>query len=142
MNLLGGFRTQHREQPTEGAVGGRGLGVKACAAAVDQVAAQFAIESTKAPTLQLLEQAAAQKAIGSDTGAAVACPSGATTGQAVAEQIDQQGVVQEVIYGFEQIVLPQGGLPGQGEIEEPGLVLGRGEHDYSHISIRHLSREK
>ena len=34
-----------------------------------------------------------------------------------------------MIYGFEQVVLQQGGLLGQGEIEEPGLVLGRGEHD-------------
>jgi len=32
-----------------------------------------------------------------------------------------------VICGFEQAVLQQGGLLGQGEIEEPGLVLGWGE---------------
>ncbi|OLE46504.1 MAG: hypothetical protein AUG46_09355 [Acidobacteria bacterium 13_1_20CM_3_58_11] len=48
MNLLGGLRTQHREQPAEGAVGGRGFGVKACEAAVDQIAAQFAIEIRRA----------------------------------------------------------------------------------------------
>src|SRR5437763_13864622 len=129
MNLLGGLRTQHCEQPAEGAVGGRGLGVKACEAAVDQVAAQFAIELTKAPTLQVVEPADTQQAIGSDTGASVARRSGAPTGQAVADQIDQQGVVQEVIYGFEQVVLQQGGLLGQCEIEEAGLVFGRGEHD-------------
>src|SRR2546429_3031865 len=63
MNLLGGLRTQHREQPAEGAVGGRGLGVKACEAAVDQVAAQFAIELTKAPTLQVQQRSRRSGAI-------------------------------------------------------------------------------
>jgi len=63
MNLLGSLRTQHREQPAEGAVGGRGLGVKACEAAVDQVAAQFAIELTKAPTLQVQQRSRRSGAI-------------------------------------------------------------------------------
>src|SRR6516165_3533190 len=101
MNLLGDGRTQYREQAAESAVGGRGLGVEACEAAVDQVAAQFAIQIPEAPALQVLEDAAAQQAIGSNAGPTRARRSRATTGQAVADQIDQQRVVQELVHRFE-----------------------------------------
>jgi len=101
MNLLGELRTQHREQLAERAVAGCDFGVEAREATVDQVAAQLAIEIPKAPTLQVLEYATAQQAIGSDTGAAGARRSWPALGQAVADQIDHQGVVQELVHGLE-----------------------------------------
>ena len=50
-------------------------------------------------------------------------------GQALTDEVDQYLVLQEVVDGVEQIVFEQGGLLGQGEEEEPGLMLGGGDHD-------------
>ena len=49
-------------------------------------------------------------------------------GQALTDEVDECVVLQELVDGVEQIVFEQGGLLGQGEEEEPGLVLGGGDH--------------
>ena len=54
---------------------------------------------------------------------------GAAGGERVADELDQLFIVQELIDGVEQVVLEQGSLQGQGEVEEPSLVMGGGGHD-------------
>jgi hypothetical protein len=54
---------------------------------------------------------------------------GAAGGEALADQLQQGRIIQQLVDGVEQIVLEQGGLLGQGEEEEPGGVLGGGDHN-------------
>lgn len=113
-------------------------------AAVDQIAAQLAFQIAEAPTFQVLQYTAAQQAIGGHADPPGAGGSGVATGEAAADQVDQLGILQQVVDGVEQIVLEQGGLPGQGEKEEPALVLSGGDHivlDYIEYDNR-MSRKK
>jgi hypothetical protein len=45
-------------------------------------------------------------------------------------QLEQSGIVQELINGIEQIVFEQRSLQGQGGIEQPGLVRGCGTQKF------------
>ena len=72
---------------------------------------------------------ATQQAIGRDAGPTGVGGLGVAGGQALTDEVDECVVLQELVDGVEQIVFEQGGLLGQGEEEEPGLVLGGGDHD-------------
>lgn len=76
----------------------------------------------------MLEDAAAQQAIGSDAGAAGAGGVGVAAKQAGAYPIDEFLVVEQVIDGVESVVLEEGDLLSQWSEEEEGLSLGGGNH--------------
>src|SRR6202521_6436259 len=105
MNLFGDRRTQLGKGATEGAEIGCSLGIEVGEAAVYQVAAQLPFQIAEAPALQVLHDTAAQQTIGSHAGTPRAGGTGATFGQTLADQIDQSGIVQELIDGIQQIVL-------------------------------------
>src|SRR5215472_13111535 len=98
MNMLRDLRTQHGQQTTEAVVTGDDFGVEMGEAAIDEVVAQLAFQIAEAPAFQVLEHTAAQEAIGS---------------QARAPGAGRLG---------------PGSLPGQGGVEEPGLVMRGGGH--------------
>ncbi|MGB2629092.1 MAG: hypothetical protein WAK20_20065, partial [Candidatus Acidiferrum sp.] len=60
---------------------------------------------------------AAQQTIGGDSASPSAFRKRAACGQTLADQVDQSGIVQELIDGIEQIVFEQSRLLGQGEVE-------------------------
>ena len=64
----------------------------------------------KTPALQVLHDTAAQQTIGSHAVSPGAGRKRAACRQTLADQVDQNGIVQEGIDGIEQIVLEQGGL--------------------------------
>jgi hypothetical protein len=68
---------------------------------IDQVATQVAFQIAEAPALQMLEYATTQQAIRGHARAAGARRSRGTSGQAVADHLDQLRVVQELVHGFE-----------------------------------------
>jgi hypothetical protein len=129
MNLFGDLRTQQREGPTEGREIGCGFGIEAGEPPVHQVAAELPFQIAEAPALQVLHDAAAQQTIGGYAGPSGARRSGETCRQTLLNQLEQSGILQELIDGIEQIVLEQSGLQGQRGVEEPGLVGGRVDHD-------------
>jgi len=129
MNLFGDRRTQQGKAAAESAEIGRSLSIEVSEAAVHQVAAQLPRQIAEAPALQVLHDTAAQQTIGGHPVSPGARRTRAACGQTLADQLDQSGIVQELIDGIEQIVLEQGGLAGQGRVEEPGLVGGGGDHD-------------
>jgi hypothetical protein len=63
-------------------------------AAIEEIAANFAFEVAETPTFHVLEDAAAQEAIGSDAGAASAGGVGVAAHQAGAYSIDEFLVVE------------------------------------------------
>lgn len=128
MNLRGDGRSEQSKAAAEDReIGGR-VGIEVGEAAVHQVAAQLSFQIAEAPAFQVLHDTAAQQTIGGHAAAPSASGTGATLGQTLADQVDQSGIVQEVIDGVEQIVLEQGGLLGQGGVKEPGLVRRGGDH--------------
>ncbi len=96
MNFLGDRRTEHGKGFAEGGEVGRGLGVEVRELPIDQIAAQLAFQIAKAPALQMLEHATTQQAIRGHSGKR---RSRGTGGQAVADQLDQLRVVQELVDG-------------------------------------------
>jgi hypothetical protein len=97
MNLLGDVGTEQGKQPTEAAVSGDGFGIKVGEAAVDQIVAQLTFEIAEAPAFQV--HAAAQQAIGGHADPPGASGSGIAAGEALADQLDQLGILQQVVDG-------------------------------------------
>jgi hypothetical protein len=58
--------------------------------------------------------------------------------QTLSNQLEQSGIVQELIDGIEPIVLEQGGF--QGGVEEPGLVRSGGDHKRTRVYRVRLAR--
>src|SRR5207253_11303354 len=58
-----------------------------------------------------------------------ACRSGEACRQTLLDQVEQRGIVQELIDGIEQIVFEQRRLQGQRGVEEPGLVGSGMDHN-------------
>src|ERR1700693_2331951 len=110
MNLFGDRRTQQGKGATEGAEIGCSLGIEMGEAAVHQVAAQLPFQIAEAPALQVLHDTAAQQTIRGDSLPPRTLRKRAAGRQTSADQLEQSGVVQELIDGIEQIVLDQGGL--------------------------------
>src|SRR5271169_627825 len=117
MNLFGDRRTQQSKGTAEGSEIGRSLGIEMGEAAVHQVAAQFPFQIAEAPALEMLHDAAAQQTIRGDSGSPGALRKRAACRQTLADQLDQSGILQELIDGIEQIVFEQSRLLGQGEVE-------------------------
>jgi hypothetical protein len=136
MNLCRDSRSEQSKAAAEDREIGGSVGIEVGEAAVDQVAAQLPFQTAEAPAFQALHDTAAQQTIGGHAGAPGASGTGATFRQTLTDQVQQSGIVQEVIDGIEQIVLEQGGLLGQGGVEEPSLVRGGGNHTYSSISSK------
>jgi len=80
---------------------GGGIGVVVGEAAIEEIAAQLAFEVAETPAPHVLEDAAAQEAIGSDAGAAGAGGVGVATDQAGAHHVDEFVVVEPMIDGVE-----------------------------------------
>src|SRR5271157_1137824 len=129
MNGFGDRRTQQGKGTAEGSEIGRRVGIEVGEAAVHQVAAQFPFQIAEAPALQVLHDTAAQQTIGGHAVPPSARRKGAARRQTLPNQVDQSGIVQELVDRVEQIVFEQGGLLGQREVEEPGLVGGGSDHN-------------
>jgi|SRR5215471_2336598 len=129
MNLFGDLRTQQREGSTEGGEIGCGFGIEVGEPPVYQVAAQLSFQIAETPALQMLHDAAAQQTIGGNAGAPGARRSGEAYRQTLLDQLEQRGIVQELIDGIQQIIFKQRSLQGQRGVEEPGLVRGGVDHD-------------
>src|SRR5713101_9725021 len=104
MNRFGDGRTQQGKGATEGAEIGGSLGIEVGETAVHQVAAQLPREIAEAPALQVLHDTAAQQTIRGDSVPPRALRKRATGRQTLADQLEQSGIVQELIDGIEQIV--------------------------------------
>ena len=129
MNLFGDLGTQQREGSTEGREIGCGFGIEAGEPPVHQVAAELPFQIAEAPALQVLHDTAAQQAIGGYAGSPGARRSGEACRQTLLDQLEQSGIVQELIDRIEQIVFEQRSLLGQRRVEEPGLMGGRVNHN-------------
>jgi hypothetical protein len=125
MNLLREWRIEQRKQAAKGTEVGRSFRVVVGEASIDRIRAQFAFQLAEAPAFQMLQHTAAQQPVGGDAGAPGAVGFRAPAGQALPYELHERRVVEERIDGVEQVVFQQRGLLSQGEIEEPGLVLGR-----------------
>jgi hypothetical protein len=138
MNLCGDGRSQPSKATAEDReIGGR-VGIEVGEAALHQVAAQLSFQIAAAPAFQGFHDTAAQHTIGGHAGTPRAGGTGATFRQALEDQVDQSGIIQELIDRVEQIVLEQGGLRGQGRVEEPGLVRRR--RDYIRTRLYRVSK--
>jgi len=130
MNGFGARWTQQGKGTAEGSEIRCSLGIEVGEAAVHEVAAKLPFQIAETPAFQVLHDTAAQHTIGGHAGPPGARRKGATCRQTLPDQLDQSRVVQELIDGIEQqIVFEQGGLLGQGGVEDPGLVGGGGDHD-------------
>jgi hypothetical protein len=76
----------------------------------------------------VLHDTAAQQTIGGYAGPPGAYRSGTAGGQTTSDQLDQLRIIQYSIYRIKQIVLEQGSLQGQREVEEPGLAGNGADH--------------
>jgi hypothetical protein len=94
-----------------------------------QVAAQLPFQIAEAPALQVLHDTAAQQTIGRHSGSLRTLRKRHACRQTLADQVDQCGIVQQLIDGVEQIVFEQGGLAGQRGIREPG------NNERNHLAI-------
>jgi len=97
-------------------------------ASIQQIAAQFALEIAEAPSLEVFEHATAQEAIRRDAGAAGAGGFAVTASEAMAHQVDELVVIEQVVDGIQQVVLEQSHLLSQGSEKEERLVLSGGDH--------------
>jgi hypothetical protein len=104
MNLCGDRRTQQSKVAAEGREVRRNFGIEVGEAAVHQVAAELPLQIAEAPALQVFHDTAAQQTIGGDSVASGARGKGLAFGQTLADQVDQDGIVQELVDWVEQIV--------------------------------------
>src|SRR6266571_9337306 len=105
INLFGDLWSQQRESSAEGTEIGRDFGIEAGEAPVHQVAAEFPFQIAEAPALQMFHDTAAQQTIGGYGGPPGAHGSRAACRQTLADQVEQSGILQELIDGIQQVVL-------------------------------------
>jgi hypothetical protein len=128
MDGVGHFRGEQGEGAAEGTEIGSEVGVETGEVAVDEAAAQFPFQFAEAPALEMFDDATTQEAIGRDAVPSGAGRGGITLAQALPDEVDQVGVLEQAIDGIEEIVAEQRGLPVQRSEEKPGLTGGGRNH--------------
>lgn len=102
--------------------------VEARELAVQEALANLVLQLTEGPVHEVLESAAPEQSIGSDALAARLGRELVAHTKARAHELDQFLVIQLNIEGVELIVLDEGGLLTQGQIQERSLSVDRSNH--------------
>jgi hypothetical protein len=102
-------------------------------APIDQIGTEVAFQLAEGEVLDLFEHAAPQKTVGSHS--APACPAGLgmPADELVCYELNELGVVKQVIDGIKQVVLEKRKLGGQWGVEERGLSRSLSEHVLDYI---------